>query len=736
MKSFHLLCGITRFTIHTGRHRAITIAFAVAAACMLTLSACSPESGSSPGTGNLAFSVQMPDAPSDKQGMHKAISDSCDEYGLASVIASIYDSGGIIIARGGPWACSSANGTIFGVEEGINRTLVLSIYDLEGAEAFRGVHSGITIIDGETTDLGVITVRSTTNNAPAIDAIDDAEIQEAQAITIKVSATDADGDTLTYSASDLPAGATFDEVTHTFTWTPGCTQTGEYEIVFTVTDNADESASSTETLIITVTDINCTPEIETIQDQTVTEGEEVNFTVTATDPDGDDVTYTAEDVPTGAVFNETTHTFTWPTDSTDAGEYDVTFTVLDNGTPPASTSSTVTITVNESNRAPVFQTSTSHAVSLGNTLEFTVYAIDPNGDTVTYLAVDIPSNAEFSTGSGLFQWSPDEFDMGEYNAIFTASDNGHPSLTSTLNVLLTVVTNQAPILETIGTRSTNSDSPITIELSASDPDGDNLTYYAADLPTGATTSMGITPPTFTWQPNESDKNSEFKVLFIVTDDGSPRMSAYEEVKIEVETLTNHSPVLEHIGNKETTHGDILTFEINADDYDSDPILYYSQQIAGKEGYYIEGSLHTTTGIYTVDTDLYSAGNYYVTFIAQDIGGKYDTEEVTITIDPESGPTTNHPPELTPIGSRSVYTNDTITFTVTATDPDSDILTYSISEPYVGAGLPCEPSCFDETTHTFSWTPASAGYFYIKFIVSDGITEDDDFEIMYIWVKDA
>ena len=60
-----------------------------------------------------------------------------------------------------------------------------------------------------------------------------------------VSATDVDGNTLTYSASDLPSGATFNTSTESFSWTP--VNAGVNSITFTVSDG-NLSASQNVTI--------------------------------------------------------------------------------------------------------------------------------------------------------------------------------------------------------------------------------------------------------------------------------------------------------------------------------------------------------------------------------------------------------------------------------------------------------------------------------------------------------
>lgn len=56
-------------------------------------------------------------------------------------------------------------------------------------------------------------------------------------IAISIDASDPDGDTLRYSATDLPAGAGLDEASGLFTWTPTADQTGAFYVPFTVTDD-------------------------------------------------------------------------------------------------------------------------------------------------------------------------------------------------------------------------------------------------------------------------------------------------------------------------------------------------------------------------------------------------------------------------------------------------------------------------------------------------------------------
>jgi hypothetical protein len=75
------------------------------------------------------------------------------------------------------------------------------------------------------------------DNPPILAPIGNLIVNKGRTLTFALSATDADGDTLIYSASNLPSEASFDPTTGTFQWTPSFTQTGEYSNVhFEVSD--------------------------------------------------------------------------------------------------------------------------------------------------------------------------------------------------------------------------------------------------------------------------------------------------------------------------------------------------------------------------------------------------------------------------------------------------------------------------------------------------------------------
>ena len=151
------------------------------------------------------------------------------------------------------------------------------------------------VSDGSLTDSETITITVTSvinpNEPPVLDPIGNQSASQGQLLTFTITASDPDSEALTYSASGLPTGATFNPSTKTFTWTPGTTQSGNYLVNFTVSDG---SLTDSEDVTITVTSVNSPPVITAIvfPADPYQKGSTVSVTGSFTDPDTTD-THTA-----------------------------------------------------------------------------------------------------------------------------------------------------------------------------------------------------------------------------------------------------------------------------------------------------------------------------------------------------------------------------------------------------------------------------------------------------------
>jgi len=309
-----------------------------------------------------------------------------------------------------------------------------------------GVDVGLTqdfegnlIPQGPAPDIGAYEVVSSdpNNPTPVLQAIGDKSVDENSLLTFDVNATDPNGEPIAYSAQSLPSGATFS--IQTFTWTPSYSQAGSYQVRFIASDG---NSQDSETITITVNNVNRVPVLEAISDQSVDESALLSLSVNATDPDGDTITYSVSGLPVGAVF--ATQTFTWTPSYDQAGTHSVTFTADDG---QAQDSETITITVANVNRAPVLDAIGNKSVFTDDPLTFTIDATDPDGDAITYSADTLPSGATL-VGQD-FDWTPSLSQGGIYSVTFIADDGqlqDSEMVTITVDVddLAPAVTNLSP----------------------------------------------------------------------------------------------------------------------------------------------------------------------------------------------------------------------------------------------------------------------------------------------------
>ncbi len=90
------------------------------------------------------------------------------------------------------------------------------------------------------------------------------------------------------------------------------------------------------------------------------------------------------------------------------------------------------------NRAPTLLSPGDLTVQEDTELVFSIAAIDHDGDSVAIAARDLPFGAMFNENDDMFRWTPGSGQVGVYDVVFTATDDGEPSLSDTLAVRITV----------------------------------------------------------------------------------------------------------------------------------------------------------------------------------------------------------------------------------------------------------------------------------------------------------
>jgi uncharacterized repeat protein (TIGR01451 family) len=545
------------------------------------------------------------------------------------------------------------------------------------------------VSDGEFENSTIVNIKVNNVDRPLeLDPIGNNNVDENTLLSFIISATDPDGDTVSYSANDLPAGADIDATTGEFTWTPDYDASGSYDVEFIATANG---LTDSETIKITVDNVDRAPELYSIGNKNVDENTLLSFIISATDPDGDTVTYSANDLPAGADIDATTGEFTWTTEFGDAGSYDVEFIASANG---LDDSETIKITVGGIDRAPELDQVGNKMVNEDALLNFTISATDLDGDTVTYSANGLPAGATLDDVTGEFSWTPGFDDAGSYNVEFIASAN---SLDDSETVTITVANiDRAPELDQVGNKVVNEDALLSFTISATDLDDDTVTYSANGLPAGAT--LDDVTGEFSWTPLFGSAGN-YVVEFIATANG---VEDSETITISVGDI-DRAPEFYPIGNKLVNENALLSFTISATDSDGDTVSYSAN------GLPTGAALNVVSGEFSWTPGYNNSGIYDVEFIAV-ANSLNDSETITITVK-----NVDRAPELDTIDDKTINEDDSLIFTLSATDLDpEDVLVYSTNATFG-----------DLIGNEFSWTPESGdvGEYIVEFSVTDGTLTD-------------
>jgi hypothetical protein len=265
---------------------------------------------------------------------------------------------------------------------------------------------------GDVSRIDLVARPVSANRVPVLTPVGNRTVAEGDSLTVVLAASDADADSLSYAMVNGPAGSQL--AGSTFGWRPDYAQAGTYSVTFDVSDGYGGTA--TEVVWLTVTNTNCAPVWVSVGNRTVAEGDSLTVALAASDVDADSLSYTMTNGPAGSQL--VGKTFGWRPSYTQAGTYSVTFGVNDGYGGTAS--EVMSVTVSNTNRAPVLASIGSRTTAEWDSFTVVLSATDADAESVSYAMGNAPSGA--SLHGGVFSWVPAYGQTGTYEIMFTASD--------------------------------------------------------------------------------------------------------------------------------------------------------------------------------------------------------------------------------------------------------------------------------------------------------------------------
>lgn len=214
-----------------------------------------------------------------------------------------------------------------------------------------------------------------------------------------------------------------------------------------------------------------------------------SFTPTASDPDGNALTYSIANRPSWATFNASTGRLSGTPASTNVGTFGNIVIGVSDGQATAQLPPFSIAVSNVANRAPTISGTPATSVVAGVAYSFQPTASDADGNALTFSISNRPSWATFSTSTGRLQGTPTTSHVGTYsNIVIRASDGQATAQLPAFSIAVSGAANRPPVISGTPSTSVMQGTAYSFQPTASDPDGNPLTFSVTNAPSWTTFS--------------------------------------------------------------------------------------------------------------------------------------------------------------------------------------------------------------------------------------------------------
>jgi hypothetical protein len=215
----------------------------------------------------------------------------------------------------------------------------------------------------------------------------------------------------------------------------------------------------------------------------------------------------------------------------------------------------ITVTASGANRAPTISGSPATSVAAGSAYSFKPTAADADNNPLGFSIQNRPAWASFNTSTGLLSGTPAAGSAGTYsNIVIAVSDGKTSTALAAFAIAVNGTANNAPKLAGTPVTALNANSAYSFRPSASDADGDTLTFSIANKPAWAAFSTATGQLSGT--PASADVGNYANIVISASDGkASASLAAFA---IAVNQISFGSVTLSWSPPSQNTDGSVLT----------------------------------------------------------------------------------------------------------------------------------------------------------------------------------
>jgi hypothetical protein len=408
---------------------------------------------------------------------------------------------------------------------------------------------------------------TSTQVAPTISGTPATTIVAGAKYSFQPSASDTDGDALTFSIENLPTWATFDATSGTLAGTPTAANVGtSAQITISVADGKAISELAPFTIQVTaasapVTPPSDPPTISGTPVATVQAGSHYAFQPATTDPSGGVLTFSITGLPAWAAFNVTTGLLSGTPASSNVGtSSNIKISVTDGQNSISLAAFSIQVTAIASppaNTPPKISGTPATTVQAGSAYSFEPAASDADGNALTFAVTNKPTWASFSTKTGQLSGTPASANVGTTSGIAISVTDGKATV-SLPAFSLTVTAAPIPPPTISGTPATTvkAGTPYSFTPKASDPGSTTLSFSIQNMPSWA--SFSIATGALSGTPTSSNVGTFANIVISVSNGTAKAALASFSIAVTAAPTTNGTATLSWTPPTQNTNGTAIT----------------------------------------------------------------------------------------------------------------------------------------------------------------------------------